>query len=179
MTRRDGIPENYGQALSNLRTELTRRRLRAMQAANAEMLGAYWTVGRAIVEMDSSGDSKMLVERLADDLAVDAKGVTEVTPTNLHRMRRFAEAWPDGIVDKAVARLPWGHVVVLMNELEDESARDLFAAQVLEHGWSHQTLSQQIRAAPADGPTAHGALSTDGGAPAGDKKDDMGGFGVD
>jgi predicted nuclease of restriction endonuclease-like (RecB) superfamily len=39
-----------------------------------------------------------------------------------------------------VAQLPWGHVTVLLDKLDDQRKRDWYAAAAVEHGWSRNVL---------------------------------------
>ncbi|MFB9856385.1 hypothetical protein [Paenarthrobacter aurescens] len=39
-------------------------------------------------------------------------------------MRAFATAWPDPIVQQAVAQLPWGHITVLLDKANTRQHRD-------------------------------------------------------
>jgi Asp-tRNA(Asn)/Glu-tRNA(Gln) amidotransferase A subunit family amidase len=60
-------------------------------------------------------------------------------------MRALAQAWPTpAIVQQAVAQLPWSHIVTLLDKLEEPDARNWYAAQSLEHGWSRNVLAMQI-----------------------------------
>lgn len=48
-------------------------------------------------------------------------------------MRAFAEALPDvEFVQQAVAQLPWGHNLVLLDRLNTPEERRWYAAQALE-----------------------------------------------
>ncbi len=60
-------------------------------------------------------------------------------------MRAFAEAWPDEpIVQQAVARLPWGHNVRLLEAVKGPDERLWYARQAVEYGWSRNVLVHQI-----------------------------------
>ncbi|GAB2525701.1 hypothetical protein GCM10027267_23160 [Paramicrobacterium agarici] len=64
---------------------------------------------------------------------------------NLKSMRRFANAWPeDAIGQQPVGQLPWGHVVMLLEKLTEQHARDWYAAKAAHHGWSRAVLNHQI-----------------------------------
>jgi len=47
-------------------------------------------------------------------------------------------------VQQAVARLPWSHIVILLDKLKEPGARNGYAAQSIEHGWSRNVLAMQI-----------------------------------
>jgi hypothetical protein len=59
-------------------------------------------------------------------------------------MRAFATAFPAEITQQPVARLPWGHVTVLLNKFNDQNEREWYAAAAAEYGWSHNVLLNQI-----------------------------------
>jgi predicted nuclease of restriction endonuclease-like (RecB) superfamily len=63
---------------------------------------------------------------------------------NLIYMRTFAAAFPGEITQQPVARLPWGHVTVLLDKLDDQIQREWYAAAAVEHGWSRNALLNQI-----------------------------------
>jgi len=53
------------------------------------------------------------------------------SPRNLKYMRAFAEAWPDAeFVQQAVAQLPWGHNLVLLDRLNRPQEREIENALV-------------------------------------------------
>lgn len=67
------------------------------------------------------------------------------SPRNLRYMRSFAAAWPDfPMLQQAVATLPWGHNVILLDKLQDSGARLWYAAAAVENGWSRNVLAHHI-----------------------------------
>ncbi len=65
--------------------------------------------------------------------------------SNLKYMRQMAIAWPEGSIGQhPVGQLPWGHVTVLLDKLDDQPTRDWYAAAAAEHGWSRNVLAHQI-----------------------------------
>jgi predicted nuclease of restriction endonuclease-like (RecB) superfamily len=64
---------------------------------------------------------------------------------NLRYMAAAARAWPEPIGQQAVAQLPWGHITVLIDRLDDQAERDWYAAAAAEHGWSRKVLLNQIK----------------------------------
>jgi predicted nuclease of restriction endonuclease-like (RecB) superfamily len=79
------------------------------------------------------------------DLRRDFPDMTGLSARNLKYMRAFAEAHPDrAFVQQVVARLPWGHVVRLLENVKDAARREWYARQAIEHGWSRNVLVHQI-----------------------------------
>ena len=86
-----------------------------------------------------------MIDRLSADLHAAFPEMKGFSPRNLKYMRAFAEAWPDEeIVQQAVARLPWGHNVRLLDRIESRNERLWYARQAIEHGWSRAVLEAQI-----------------------------------
>ena len=64
---------------------------------------------------------------------------------NLHYMRALAGAWPeDEFVQQPATQLPWGHLMVLLDELSSRRERHWYAAAANEHGWSRDVLVHQV-----------------------------------
>jgi len=59
-------------------------------------------------------------------------------------MQKAARCWSDEIVQQPVAQLPWGHIIVLLDSLDDRPTRDFYAAQAVQHGWSRSFLSTMV-----------------------------------
>lgn len=71
--------------------------------------------------------------------------MTGLSARNLKYMRAFAEAYPDSqFVQQAVALLPWGHNVRLIETVKDRTEREWYVRQAIEHGWSRNVLVHQI-----------------------------------
>lgn len=49
-------------------------------------------------------------------------------------------------VQQVAAQIPWGHNIVLLTKLKDQSARLAYAAATVELGWSRNVLVMQIEA---------------------------------
>ncbi len=140
------LPAGYGDLLEQVKVEVRTARLRATRAANTELVGLYWRLGRLILDRQSEdGWGSKVIERLAADLRAEFPGMKGLSRSNLFYMRSFAAAWePEAIVQQAVGRLPWGHVTVLLDKLDGSVARDWYGARAVENGWSRAVLAHQI-----------------------------------
>ena len=138
--------DNYAALLSELKERIRTARLRAAVAVNQELILLYWSIGRDILARQSvEGWGARVIDRLAADLRRDFPDMTGLSARNLKYMRAFAEAYPDeAIVQQAVARLPWGHNVRLVEAVKDPNERLWYASQAVEHGWSRNVLIHQI-----------------------------------
>ena len=127
-----------------IREILTAARDRAWQAVNTTMVGAYWEVGRVIVEDEQAGEKragygKRLLEKLAERLQVDfGKGFD---PSNLRNMRAFFMTYP--IRDALRHELSWTHYRLILR-VENSDARAFYEAESVNARWSTRELERQI-----------------------------------
>jgi predicted nuclease of restriction endonuclease-like (RecB) superfamily len=139
-------PEGYADWLVDLKGRIHTAQQRATLAINRELVLLYWQIGRDILARQAEqGWGAKVIERLAHDLRAAFPGMKGFSPRNLKYMRAFAEAWPDpAIVQQAVAQLPWGHNLVLLERLNTPEERRWYAAKAVEHNWSRNVLNIQI-----------------------------------
>ncbi|TFC01527.1 DUF1016 domain-containing protein [Cryobacterium adonitolivorans] len=141
------LPEGYAELLQGLKVRVRNAQVRAQRVVNAQLLELYWGIGSEILtQQKSQAWGSGVVGRLASDLRVEFPQMTGLSRSNLFYMRAFAVAWPgEGvIVQQAVGQLPWGHITVLLDKLDDARTRTWYAQAAVEHGWSRNVLMNQI-----------------------------------
>lgn len=140
-------PSDYATTLEELKRQVHGARLRVQRKANNELLQLWWHIGQAIrARRSQEAWGTNVLARLAKDLRDEFPTMKGFSPANLRYMRRFAEAWPDldSIRQRSVGELPWGHVIELLDKLDDQDQRDWYAAKDAHHGWSRPVLAHQI-----------------------------------
>ncbi|MDH1210092.1 PDDEXK nuclease domain-containing protein [Pseudomonas chengduensis] len=140
------VPQGYSDWLAELKGRIHTAQQRAALAVNRELVGLYWQIGRDILARQAEqGWGAKVIERLAHDLRTAFPEMKGFSPRNLKYMRAFAEAWPEvEIVQQAVAQLPWGHNLVLLDRLKEPAERLAYAQAAIEHGWSRNVLNIHI-----------------------------------
>ena len=139
-------PDGYTDWLLELRERIHAAQQRASLAVNQELVLLYWQIGQDILARQTNeGWGTKVIDRLAHDLRNDFPDMKGFSPRNLKYMRAFAEAWPDSeFVQQAVAQLPWGHNLVLLEKLPGPETRRWYAAKAIENSWSRNVLVMQI-----------------------------------
>ena len=103
----------YDEFLQAIKERVRVARLRAVAAANQELLRGYWEIGAEILRrQQQEGWGAQVIDRLAADLRAEFPGVKGFSSRSLKYMRAFAAAWPDGpFVQGGLAQLcpsrPW------------------------------------------------------------------------
>lgn len=144
--------EKYQSLLGDIKTAIQQARLRAVLAVNTELILLYWQTGKMIAErQQQEGWSAKVIPRLAIDLRNEFANLKGFSERNLGYMLRFAQEYPESsilqqpvaklesienesnvILQQLVAKLPWGHNILLMEKVKDKSTRLWYAQQTIE-----------------------------------------------
>jgi predicted nuclease of restriction endonuclease-like (RecB) superfamily len=140
------VPDGYVEWLTQLKADIRQTRTHAVLAVNSEMIMLYWRIGREIIERQAAqGWGKGIIPKLAADLRAEFPDVKGFSARNLGYMKALAEAWPStGILQRVIAKLPWGQNIELLDKLTDSDTRLWYAKAAIEHGWSRPILAHQI-----------------------------------
>jgi len=136
----------YGEFLAAIKEHVRGARLRAVAAANQELLRGYWEIGAEILRrQQQEGWGARVIDRLAADLRIEFPGVKGFSSRSLKYMRAFAAAWPDGpFVQGGLAQLSWYHHLALLDKLDDPELRTWYGVKAAQNGWSRDVLVYQI-----------------------------------
>ena len=142
------LPDDYLSVLDGVKDKVRQARYRAQRTVNTELIQLYWQIGNVLVERtDQAQWGDKIIQRLANDLRAEFPGTRGFSVRNLKYMRSFARAWPgfDQIVQQAVAQLPWGHITVVLDKLDEQDLRDWYADQAVSNGWSRAMLEHHVK----------------------------------
>jgi predicted nuclease of restriction endonuclease-like (RecB) superfamily len=136
----------YDRFVEGIKQRIQTAQLKAVLAANAELVLHYWEIGRDILaSQKSEGWGTKVVDRLAADLQAAFPRLSGYSARNLKYMRAFAKTWPDrAIVHQLGAQIPWKHNCVLLDRVKNAATREFYIRQTVEHGWSRSVLVHQL-----------------------------------
>ncbi len=137
---------DYEDFLRDLKNRIRTAQVRAALAVNRELVLLYWQIGRDILSrQQQQGWGAKVIEQLAKDLQQEFPDMKGFSSRNLKYMRAFAEAYPDEqIVQQAVAQIPWGHNVRILDKVKSTQERLWYVQSTFEYGWSRNVLEHQI-----------------------------------
>lgn len=142
------INENeYAQILQQAVAEIRTARTAIARQVNSATNAVYWNLGKLLVEKQlEEGYGSGVVKRLSVDLKTEFPDMG-VSPRNLWNMKRLYERYYQSDVKllQAVALLPWGHNLLLLDK--DMSAEEtlFYANEVVVKGWSRDPLLNAIK----------------------------------
>ena len=133
----------YLSIVESIKEEIRTAQYRATIRVNRELLMLYYSIGDIINKHKTWGNK--FIETLAADIKLSFPDTTGYSVRNLKYMAKFAAAYPSSeFVQQAVAQIPWGHNVVLLDKLSHQEERLWYAEKVSENGWSRNVLVHQI-----------------------------------
>ena len=151
--------------VNDLRSIVSKARSKAFAAVNYSLVERNWRIGQRIVEEEQNGASR--AEYGKHVIEVASAALTEefgkgFSYTNIANYKRFYLTFNNPIQqtlpakssaphkeDKAASAqselrlLPWSHYERLIR-VEDKKAREWYAKEAFEQGWSFRTLNRNI-----------------------------------
>src|SRR3989339_1534169 len=159
MTKKTELPQphsmavnEYAETLVALKKQIQEAQIKAVLAANKELIRLYWALGKTINEKQKENKwGSGVIERLAKDLQKEFPGLEGFSKLNIFRIQAFYRTYEK--VSQAVTQLeslpifsiPWGHNIVLMHKLKDSDERLWYAQKIIENGWSRSMLETWIK----------------------------------
>ena len=139
---------DYAEILRHAVAVIEHARTEIAQHVNGYVSTAYWEIGQMLHERKiESGYGDRVVRRLSTDLK-ERYPKLGVSPRNLWDMKKFYERFchSDIKVRQAVALLPWGHILRLLQRVGDDDAAMLFyAKETRSKGWNRDLLLNAIK----------------------------------
>ena len=137
----------YQSLFSEIKQKIEKAQLRAVLSVNAEMIFLYWQIGNTIaLQQETKGWSAGIIPQLSTDIKKSFPTLKGYSERNLGYMLRFAKEYSDeSILQQLVAKLPWGHNILLIEKIKQHDLRFWYAKKCIENSWSRDTLDTQIK----------------------------------
>jgi len=138
----------YDEILQQAVAEIKSARNNIARQVNATAIGVYWNIGKLLSERKiEKGHGAGVVNRLSIDLKAEFPEMG-LSSRNLWEMKRFYERYKqaDPKLQQAVAVLPWGHNILLLNKINANDEAYWYAKKSIELGWSRNILLNYLKA---------------------------------
>lgn len=133
----------YLEIINTIKQRIATAQYKASVAVNRELIVLYHQIGQTINLHKSWGNK--FIDNLARDIKLEYPDMTGFSVRNLKYMAKFAEEYPDEqIVQQVVAQIPWGHLLVLLDQIKNPVQRQWYIEQDIQNGWSRNVLLHQI-----------------------------------
>lgn len=138
---------DYAQILQQAVAEIRTARTAIARQVNSTTNSVYWNLGKLLVEKQlEEGYGSGVVKRLSVDLKREFPDMG-VSPRNLWNMKRLYERYcqKDAKLLQAVALLPWGHNLLLLDKCLSVEETLFYANEVIAKAWSRDMLLNAIK----------------------------------
>lgn len=165
---------DYSELLGQIKLRIRQGQTRAVLSANSELISMYWDIGRMLHERQQrEGWGSAVIPRLARDIHNELPEIKGFSERNIKRMLAFYREYAAAFVPQAVAqmkssakvprpvaklpvsdslenlqrlvaKIPWGHNILLMEKVKDMKSRLWYMQQTISQGWSRDVLGLMI-----------------------------------
>lgn len=137
----------YQSLIGDIKNRIRQAQAKAAVAINTELVGMYYDIGKMILlRQQNEGWGNAVIPRIAKDIKNELSELKGFSERNLGYMVQFAKTYPDhSILQQPVAKLPWGHNIILLQYVKDAETRNWYANESLKNGWGRATLIQKIK----------------------------------
>lgn len=137
----------YGEMLRQAISQIRTARVLIAKQVNSSTQSVYWNLGKLLSEKQlQEGYGSGVVKQLSIDLKSEFPDMG-LSPRNLWDMKRFYERYyqADTKLRQAVAVLPWGHNLLLISKIKEDSQIEFYINEALTKGWSRDLLLNAIK----------------------------------
>ena len=137
------ITEDFKSTITKIKFEIRTTQVKTIQHVNSELIMMYFRIGKIMLENVKYGNS--FIEKIAAELKIEFPGLSGFSSRNLRSMSLFYAEYKDSqIWQQLVAKLSWGHNLMLISKIKDKNDRRFYAEEALKNGWSRNVLAMQI-----------------------------------
>ena len=137
------LEKDFKRLMVNIKNEIKTSQMKTMLEVNKNLIMLYMKLGKIISENVVYGNS--FIKDVSINLKLEFPNMKGFSERNLRNMKLFYEEYRDDEKwQQLVAKLPWGHNLLLIEKFKDKRIRELYVRATIENGWSRNVLSLQI-----------------------------------
>lgn len=137
------IEKDFKEIISNIKEEIINTQIKTMQEVNSNLIKLYFKLGKVVSENKIYGNN--FTKQISTELKLTFPSMKGFSERNIRAMRLFYEEYSnDEKWQQLVAKLPWGHNLLLIEKIKDKDLRRIYAENAIKNGWSRSILSIQI-----------------------------------
>lgn len=132
---------DYIELLEQIKHEIVQTRSQVASQAGTSVIGMYWRIGGHLNKERGYGTG--YIDSLSKDIRTAFTGIKGMSARNLRYMAKFARE-VDAEFCNGYCKIPWGHIVKLLDKTEPGERREWYRLATIENGWSQVVLDHQI-----------------------------------
>lgn len=137
-------PKDFNEIVSLIKKRISYTKLEIFKNANMSLLNLYFFIGKIIVDNSKYGNH--FIEHLSIELKILYPSMKGFSVRNLKNMRKYYLICSNNKkVQKASARIPWSHNLLIFDKIKDNGKRLWYIEQTEKNGWGYYTLLDEIK----------------------------------
>ena len=137
------LEQNFKEIISSIKNEIISTQIKTMQEVNSNLIMLYFRLGKIVSENKQYGNN--FTKQVSTELKLTFPNMKGFSERNIRAMRMFYEEYANDVKwQQLVAKLPWGHNLLLIEKIKDKEIRKIYAENTIKNGWSRNILSIQI-----------------------------------
>ena len=111
------LDKNFKDIISNIKEEIINTQIKTMQEVNSNLIMLYFKLGKIVSENKQYGNN--FTKQVSTELKLTFPNMKGFSERNIRSMRLFYEEYAfDEKWQQLVAKLPWGHNLLLIEEIK-------------------------------------------------------------
>ncbi|MEG1597803.1 MAG: PDDEXK nuclease domain-containing protein [Bacilli bacterium] len=137
------LEKDFKKIISGIKEEIINTQIKTMQQVNSNLIMLYYRLGKIVFEHKTYGNN--FTTQISVELKLTFPNIKGFSERNIRSMRLFYEEYKDDEKwQQLVAKLPWGHNLLLIEKIKDKNIRKVYAENTIKNGWSRNVLALQI-----------------------------------
>lgn len=137
------LEKDFKDIITNIKNEIKTTQFKIALENNKNLIMLYYKLGKILSENIRYGNS--FIKNVSIELSLEFPKIKGFSERNLRSMRLFYEEYKDDENwQQLVAKLPWGHNLLLIEKIKDKEIRKIYVDATIQNGWSRNVLMVQI-----------------------------------
>lgn len=112
------IESDFKKIINTIKEDIKKTQMKAAQKVNSELIMFYFRLGKIVSENKSYGNN--FTKQIFIELKLTFPNMKGFSERNIRAMRLFYEEYKDDEKwQQVVAKLPWGHNLLLIEKIKD------------------------------------------------------------
>lgn len=137
------LEKDFKETIKMINDEIRKIQIKAIQEVNSNLILLYFKLGKIVVENKFYGNN--FIKQVSIELKLAFPNMRGFSERNIRAMKLFYEEYAfDEKWQQLVAKLPWGHNLLLIEKIKNKEIRKIYADAAIKNGWSRSVLRVQI-----------------------------------
>ncbi len=138
------LEKDFKMVIKKIKDDIRNTQIKTIFQANSNLIMLYYRIGMIMFENSKYGNK--FIKNVATEIKIEFPNIEGFSERNLRSMKLFyLEYKDDEIWQQVVAKLPWGHNLLLIQKVKNKKIRKVYAEATLSNGWSRNILDFQIK----------------------------------